>query len=185
MALLLLSGCARDLSEYDRLLEPAISPKADGNMLVCEQTGVPGETGGEALGTLYKAYFKIKKRYDLEMTAPLARWPKPFDTPPEEWIGIYALPLPAKVTELPSDIREEFPQLQLETWRYGEVAEILHVGSYASEDATIERLHQFIATSGYRIAGPHEEEYLKGPGMFGKGNPDKYRTIIRYQVVPQ
>ncbi len=66
-------------------------------------------------------------------------------------------------------------------WRYGTVAEILHVGSYATETPTIERLHQFIADQGYEIAGPHEEEYLKGPGMWGVKEKD-YLTIIRYQV---
>ena len=75
-----------------------------------------------------------------------------------------------------------FRSLKLETWEYGEVAEILHIGSYATENPTVEKLHQFITESGYEIVGPHEEEYLKGPGMFGKGNPDKYQTIIRYPV---
>jgi hypothetical protein len=32
------------------------------------------------------------------------------------------------------------------------------------------------------IAGAHEEEYIKGPTMTGKGDPEKYVTIIRYQV---
>ncbi len=30
--------------------------------------------------------------------------------------------------------------------------------------------------------GEHEEEYLKGPGMFGTGGPEKYLTIIRYRL---
>ena len=47
---------------------------------------------------------------------------------------------------------------------------------------TVEKLKSFVATNGYEIAGDHEEEYLKGPGMFSKGNPDEYYTILRYQV---
>ena len=32
------------------------------------------------------------------------------------------------------------------------------------------------------LQGEHEEEYIKGPGMLSKGNPQKYLTIIRYRV---
>jgi hypothetical protein len=116
------------------------------------------------------------------MVAPLARWPKPLETPKAEWVGLYGLPVPETLEKL-----KEIPDMpgltvSLTTWQYGEVAEIVHVGPYAAEAPTVEKLKAFIAASGYQIAGPHEEEYLRGPGMFGKGNPDKYYTIIRYQV---
>jgi len=35
---------------------------------------------------------------------------------------------------------------------------------------------------GYEIAGPHEEEYLRGPGMLFAGDSKGYLTLIRYQV---
>ena len=44
------------------------------------------------------------------------------------------------------------------------------------------KLKAFIAASGCQIAGPHEEECLRGPGMSGKGDPHKYYTIIRYRA---
>ena len=72
--------------------------------------------------------------------------------------------------------------MTLTTWEYGDVAEMLHVGPYDREEPTIAKLKQFIKECGYEIVGEHEEEYLKGPGMFSKGNPDKYLTIIRYRV---
>jgi effector-binding domain-containing protein len=62
------------------------------------------------------------------------------------------------------------------------VAEILHIGPYDREEPDIARLTGFIKDNGYSIIGDHEEEYLKGPGMFSKGNPEKYYTIIRYRV---
>lgn len=62
------------------------------------------------------------------------------------------------------------------------MAEILHIGPYSAEVPTTERLQSYIKEKGYRVIGVHEEEYLKGPGMFGKGNPEKYYTIIRYRV---
>jgi hypothetical protein len=39
-----------------------------------------------------------------------------------------------------------------------------------------------IADQGYEIAGPHEEEYLRGPGMLFAGDPEGYLTLIRYEV---
>jgi len=97
-------------------------------------------------------------------------------------MGIYALPLSVSVSTLPVLGNNADPEVTIEHWEYGEVAEILHVGSYSAETPTIENLYTFIKEKGYRIAGPHEEEYLRGPGMFSAGNPEKYQTIIRYRV---
>lgn len=67
----------------------------------------------------------------------------------------------------------------METREYGTVAQILHVGEYADEEPTIQRLHAFITEQGYEIAGPHEEEYLSRPGA------RQQKTMIRYQVRPK
>src|SRR4051794_11685466 len=45
----------------------------------------------------------------------------------------------------------------------GLVAQIMHIGPYAAEGPTIERLHRFIADHGYRCAGKHHEIYLGDP----------------------
>ncbi|NQT62311.1 MAG: GyrI-like domain-containing protein [Candidatus Marinimicrobia bacterium] len=182
LAIIFLMGCGKKFEEYEYLSDPQISEKAPQKMLVYEAKGDPNETVGEAFGALISTFFKLKKAHDMDMVAPRARWPKSADTPKDQWVGIYAMPMAETVTEIPAEILSEHPALILETWEYGLVAEILHKGSYTSEGPTVERLHQFITDSGYEIAGLHEEEYLKGPGMFGPGNPDKYYTIIRYPV---
>lgn len=182
LATILLIGCGKKFEEYEYLSDPQISEKAPQKMLVYEAAGNPNETVGEAFGALFSTFFKLKKAHDMDLVAPLARWPKTPDTPMDEWIGIYAIPVAESVMKIPAKALNEHPALKLETWEYGLVAEILHKGSYASEGPTVERLHQFITNSGYEISGLHEEEYLKGPGMFGPGNPDKYFTIIRYPV---
>jgi len=130
-----------------------------------------------------ETYFKLRKQVkDLEMrVAPRARWPISLDTPKSEWVGIFGLSIPETINELP-EIGENLPEVKIDYWEYGEVVEILHIGSYSEEEPTIEKLYKFIADSGYEISGVHEEKYLKGPGMFGKGNPKKYKTIIRYPV---
>jgi hypothetical protein len=167
-----------DLSKYEALKSPRISQKADQRMLQVEATGDPNTT--KAFGLLFQTYYKnVKAR---GMVAPLARWPKPLETPKAEWVGLYGLPVPETLDKLAESQAQPGLAVTLTTWPYGEVAEILHIGPYTSEAPTVDRLKAFIAASGYEIAGPHEEEYLRGPGMFGKGNPDTYYTIIRYQV---
>lgn len=175
-------ACQRDLSMYDKYLEPQISQKPDQNMLVIEVRGDPDTAATQVFKELLQTFIVLKKRHkQVDFAAPLARWPKPFDVPREEWIGLYAMPIPEEITELP-DHPKVSSRARIEKWEYGTVAEILHVGSYDEEDATIRRLKEYIDQQGYVITGAHEEEYLRGPGMFGGGNPSKYKTIIRYVV---
>ena len=172
-----------DLSQFEHLKEPQITTKADQKVIVVEATGSPDEIGGKAFGLLLKLYFKTKGApKGPKQSAPRARWPISPDTPQSEWIGRYAMPVPDEVTTLPEYEAEAELKVELTTWEYGEVAEILHIGPYDKEDQTIAKLMTFIEQQGYKIIGEHEEEYLKGPGMFFKGNPEKYYTIIRYRV---
>lgn len=166
--------------QYDRLKVPAISQLPAQKMIVVYVQGDPSQEGGKALRDLYKTYFALRRTTrGLKMAAPRARWPKPWDTPKEQWLGIFGLPIPDKIMSLPKSAPEN---VKIEVWEYGTVAEILHKGPYGEEKPTIGKLQEYIAAQGYVISGPHEEEYLKGPGMFGPGNPQKYLTIIRYQV---
>jgi hypothetical protein len=129
---------------------------------------------------LYTAYFKLDFK-NKKMEAPRARWPKPFNTPVDQWTGIWALPVPDDLGKLP-DIKTTI-QPKFIYWYGCDVAEIVHFGSYESEIPTVEKLHKYILDNSYEILlNTHEEEYIKGPGMFGKGNPDDYITIIRYEI---
>ncbi|MCB1179842.1 MAG: GyrI-like domain-containing protein [Leptospiraceae bacterium] len=174
-----------DLTKYEALKTPRITTKASQKVFRIEITGDPNKVAGKAYSRIYKAAFKSKEN-DLgrDKMIPRARWPKPLETPIEEYIGIYASPVSEKVNSIPEGLDNPEPKLVLETWEYGEVAEILHIGSYEKEMPTVEKLKSFVKEKGYEIDGPHEEEYLKGPGMFFKGNEDEYVTIIRYKVKP-
>jgi hypothetical protein len=171
-----------DLTKYESLKEPKISIAPNQKMLVVEAKGDPNVAGEKAFGLLFQIYFKTKDTpKGPNQPAPRARWPIALDTPKTEWVGLYAMPVP-ETAELPQ--YEATPELNVSliTWEYGEVAEILHIGPYDKEQPTVERLMEFIKTQGYEVAGEHEEEYLKGPTMFSKGDPEKYVTIIRYRV---
>jgi hypothetical protein len=116
--------------------------------------------------------------------APRGRWRVAADVPRSEWVGRYALPVADRVDVVPPvDVDNGFA-LRLETWDYGEVAEMLHVGPYSAEEADIRRLHAFVVASGNEVVGDHEEEYVRGPGMFFAGDPQRYLTIIRLRVAP-
>jgi len=171
-------------AQFEYLKDPQVRILPDLKVLQVEAKGEPGVAAGQAFGLLFKTYFKLKGvPKGPKQPAPRARWPLPLDTPKGEWIGRYAMPVPENIDSLPNQ-GDGTPGLRVEltTWQYGDVAEILHVGPYDREEPTIARLTQFIKDSRYEIVGEHEEEYIKGPGMFGKGNPQKYLTIIRYQV---
>ena len=70
-------------------------------------------------------------------------------------------------------------EVRLERWAEGRAAQVLHVGPYAAEGPTIERLHRFIADAGCRLSGRHHEIYLGDPR---RSAPEKLRTIIRQPV---
>ena len=172
-----------DVSRYEYLKEPQISEKADQPVLVVEAKGDPNVIGGQAFSLLFKTYYSLKDNAKSFSVAPRARWPHIIaTTPKDQWLGRYALPV-STTAKLPDNFKA-LPGLKvsLETWQYGTVAEILHIGSYSSEPPTIKKLQDFVRAKGYRVIGEHEEEYVKGPSMFGPGDPNKYYTIIRYQL---
>jgi hypothetical protein len=173
--LLLQSGAAVPLSvsQYELLKDPQIKNMPAQRMLVVEAKGDPNIVGKDAFGLLFKAFFSLK---GVRMAAPRARWPNLASDPKDQWVGLYGLPIPDSVSVPPAG----FEGVRIEVWEYGDVAEILHLGPYTEEIPTVERLHKFVEENGYVIAGPHEEEYLKGPGM--AANPSEYQTIIRYQI---
>ena len=172
-----------DLSAYEKYREPALIAMPEQKVLVVEATGTPEQIASKALPALFKTYFGLADTPRGRSTpAPRARWPMQIHVPQEQWVGRFALPIPDTVTALPTATKPVEPPVRIDRWEYGQVAQILHVGAYDQETPTIAKLTRFVKTQGYAIAGELEEEYLRGPTMFGKGNPDKYYTLIRYQV---
>jgi len=177
LGLLVLGGAtaaAQDFGRYEALKNPRIATLPDQKMLVVEAKGDPAATSGEAFGLLFKAFFSLPGTRMIG--APRARWLNTETESKEHWVGLFAMPIPDSVIVPPSGM----PNLRIEGWTYGEVAEILHVGPYGEETPTIEKLMKFIAEKGYVVAGPHEEEYVKGPTQVS--SPADYWTVIRYQV---
>ena len=61
----------------------------------------------------------------------------------------------------------------------GAAAQIMHLGPFADEGPTIERLHEFIEKQGYHRRGKHHEIYLSD---IRRVSPEKMKTIIRQPV---
>ena len=178
------AGCAGgpQLRDFEYLLDPRVTAIEEQKVIQVTATGDPNEAGSKAFGMLYDVYYRLDGTpKGPRQPAPRARWPEPYETSPSDWVGLYAMPVPDSIVDLPPYQSEPGMVVELVTWEYGAVAEILHVGSYDTERPTIERLHRFISDQGYEISGAHEEEYLKGPGMWGVAEKD-YLTVIRYQV---
>lgn len=104
----------------------------------------------------------------------------------EAWRWTAMIMQPEPVTrELFEETREDVARKKdlpaLESLRYepfleGRSAQILHVGSYAEEGPSIERVHRFIEARGGTIRGKHHEIYLNDPGRTA---PQRLKTVIR------
>lgn len=78
--------------------------------------------------------------------------------------------------------KKELPALskvRFECYDEGLSAQIMHIGPYAAEKPTIDRLHAFIESNGYRRRGKHHEIYLGDPR---RADPAKLKTVIRQPV---
>jgi hypothetical protein len=64
-------------------------------------------------------------------------------------------------------------------WEEGAVAQMVHVGPYSDEPATIARIDQAVADAGLRTRGIHHEIYLSDPS---RARPDRMRTLLRQDV---
>jgi len=70
-------------------------------------------------------------------------------------------------------------KLRFDSYSEGKAGQILHIGPYAEEGPTIEKLHHFILDKGYTLEGKHHEIYLSDPR---RTKPEKLKTIIRQPV---
>lgn len=153
-------------------------------MIVIEAVGDPNVMASRAFEQLYDLYYGVKGVDLWPLPAPRVRWKASPELPKEAWTGIYGLPVPEGVKELPEHGPLNGMTARLTTWTYGEVVELLYIGPYDEETPSVQRMQRFVEERGYVFTGLHEEEYLKGPGMVFTGNPDEYATILRYEIGP-
>ena len=160
--------------------DPQIVEMPAQKMAVVYGKGRPDEVFAEVFpalfGSVYTLKFALKKKGlpTFKVSAPRSRYPDGLLVPMEQWTIITGIPVPEDTTSLPQKVPSV--EVKLETWEYGTVAQILHLGGYDQEQPTVERLQKFVEDDGYQIVGVHEEEYLTKP------DAKVVKTIIRYQV---
>lgn len=69
--------------------------------------------------------------------------------------------------------------LRLETFQEGLSLQILHIGPYAAEPATLEKMEEFARLNGYAFQGKHHEIYLGDPR---RSDPARLKTVLRHPV---
>lgn len=173
------------------------------NAFMVDGTGDPNSPPfQEAVGSLYsvaytlKFSFKKDKAIDYPVMALEGLWwaddPAFFMSGQrDEWKWTLFIVLPDVVTKKDVDAAiatvkkkakfPRFPDVRFEKFAEGKAAQVMHIGPYAAEGPTIERLHKYVAELGYRLRGKHHEIYLGDPR---RAAPEKLKTIVRHPVEP-
>jgi hypothetical protein len=150
------------------------------------------------VGALYAAAYTIKfaskaAGKDFKVSSLEAqvwvddRYPCFQDSPRTEWHWNLLIRVPSFVTgrDLAKAVAakgEKAPgiaSVRVETLKEGASVQMLHVGPYADEPATIQAMIEFAATQGLEPHGHHHEIYLSDPRRVP---PERLRTILRIPV---
>jgi hypothetical protein len=154
---------------------PGLYGTAYGLQFALKRRGVPGK-----VGPLEGSWWQAEGVTDLD--AILAgdreawRWTLLIVLPEEASDGEIDEQLAAARTKVDPEIAST---LRVERFDEGDVAQVLHVGSYAEERPSIERLHAGIAAAGSRPRGRHHELYLGDPR---RSAPERLRTVLRHPI---
>lgn len=89
------------------------------------------------------------------------------------------------ITEATQKKHRDFSKVEFLTYNEGLCVQCLHIGSYDDEPATVQLMHDFISTNGYKpnIQNPryHHEIYLSDPRRV---KLEKLKTVIRHPIKP-
>jgi len=110
-------------------------------------------------------------------------------TRPGDWRWTVMIMQPDHITETMfqealEQLRKKKPgpgldKLRLETFEEGLSMQIMHIGPYSEEHATIEKMHSFARDNGFSLRGKHHEIYLGDPRT---ADPAKLKTGLRQPV---
>lgn len=168
-----------------------------------EPSSSPGlsQSFKDALGALYGISYTLKFMSKLDPVSPLdytvmgleALWwveDGQFDiNKPDNWHWQAMILQPEHITQAifaegVNRLRKKKPspavdQLRLETFEEGLCMQIMHIGPYADEPATVARMDAFAVENGLHKRGHHHEVYLGNPLQ---AEPSKLKTILRHPV---
>ncbi len=70
-------------------------------------------------------------------------------------------------------------KIRLESLHEGTTVQMMHIGPFATEEQTLEKMERFLTEQHYIFHGKHHEIYLSDPR---KTAPEKLRTVLRHPV---
>jgi hypothetical protein len=110
-------------------------------------------------------------------------------TRPDNWHWTAMMLQPDHITdemfqEVLAQLRKKKPspaldKLHFEPFQEGLCMQIMHVGPYAEEPATLARMQAFAEQNNYIIRGKHHEIYLGDPR---RADPSKLKTVLRHPI---
>lgn len=189
-----------DLVDIPELVALTVTGQGDPNSSVSTSTGWK-----DAVEALYAVAYGVRSRLKSQpegivcKVMPLeGQWSLPdgvaFSEEPRvrallRWKALIVQP-PMLTSEQVSEVisrvarKKHLPAMasvQWETLPAIQAAQTLHVGSFADEPGTLERLHAFLDRQGLLGASHHHEIYLSDPRRV---DPQKLRTILRIPILP-
>jgi hypothetical protein len=141
-----------------------------------------------------KFTFKFEKKIEYPVMALEGLWwlkqGEPFQMGRrEDWCWTLMILQPKVVTKMAIaqtikkiKQKKELPaldKLRLESFTEGLSVQMLHIGSYATESATMKKMNAFTVERGLIACGKHHEIYMSDPRRV---KPEKMKTILRHAV---
>lgn len=180
-----------------RVVEEDIPPF---RYLMVDGEGAPGgQAYMDAIATLYPVAYTLKFALKPEFEFTIG----PLETlwwhdsagafpisDPSQWKWTAMIIVPDFVTEdhvaaAIDSVRSEgkpaplLDRVRLDVLDEGRSVQIMHIGPYEAEPATIQRLHDYITDNGLTMRGRHHEIYLSDPRATA---PERLKTAIRQPV---
>lgn len=190
--------------------KPTIVTVPPMNFIAVRGRGDPNEENGkykQSIGLLYSIAFTIKmskkgdhqiKGYFDYVVPPLEGfWWQDGVTGVDysnkdsfKWISLIRLPdfvtkadFEWAVAEATKKKQTNFSKVEFLTYSEGLCVQCMHIGSYDSEPATVELMHDFMEKEGYELDISdkrfHHEIYLSDARRV---NPEKLKTVIRHPI---
>jgi len=187
-------------SEYVTPKEPVFVVVAPANYLSITGKGGPsGELFQSSIGALYSLAYTIKMTkkfagHDYKVCHLEGLWWSENDVDwatlrPEDWHWRLIIRVPDFITQkdLDAAVKEVMAKgkaplathVKLEKLTEGRCVQVLHVGPYAAEKGTVDRMKKVAEDRGLHLRGPHHEIYLSDPRRVPEA---RLRTILRYPV---
>jgi hypothetical protein len=177
---------------------PELVDLPDAAYLVVDGQGEPGGANFQhQIGALFSVAYTIKMAtknagQDFKVPTFEASWwtgTEQGELPPEKWRWQLLLMLPdfvdqadverAKLAVAGKKRGMDPSVVRFQRMRQGSCVQMLHIGPYAAEEESIQKMMAFMAANGLEPDGPHHEVYLSDPN---RCKPEALRTILRQHV---